>query len=307
MIVRIIARLTIFTCIIFYDACAKIRYTGNEKVVVTGQFESANSFISYVTIDEHEYIIKQKKDSEKQIIAAMREALAAYIARDLKIAQDVRILQATDHTPGKKYQSHPATLHTLALGKEVSDMHGHKYFLLCLKQRDQNGKKITGKWLTEVIIDQITWHKHIAIMIALDIFLCNTDRNRRNLFYDEQSDSFCAIDMENIYRRNVAEMACKKLHEMIHVYHKKFTKQEVEALLLVKNTLQFLSKKYPPQRIIARVDRYVALAGYVNDGSFLNNKITKKIERHKKMIVQSYDSVQKLMILLDDIINTFPQ
>ncbi|HLJ30814.1 MAG TPA: hypothetical protein VKU36_00100 [Candidatus Babeliales bacterium] len=273
----------------------------SEKITVTDQCESPNSFISYVTIAGRHYVIKQKINQEKQIIAVMREALASYIAKDLKIAQSVEIIDATENIPGKKYAMYPATLHTLAPGKIVSALRGHKYYLLCLKQRDPQGKKITGKWLTETIINQITWHKHIALIIALDLFICNTDRNRRNLFYDEATDSFCAIDMENIYRRNVAKMACKKLREMINVNHKKFTLAEIEALKIVKNTLQFLSKKYPPKDIIAHMYTYADRAGYVNDGSLLNDKLTKKIERHKEMVVECYDSVQKLIKILTEI------
>ena len=276
-----------------------------EKVTVTGTLESSNSFISYVTIAGQHYVIKQKTNQEKQIIAAMREALASYIAKDLKIAQSVEIIPAHENVLGKKYPSSSATLHTLAPGKIVSALRGHKYYLLCLKQRDPQGKKITGKWLTETIINQITWHKHIALIIALDLFICNTDRNRRNLFYDPATDSFCAIDMENIYRRNVAQMACKKLREMINVHHKKFTRAEIEALKIVKNTLQFLSKKYPPADIIAHIDLYAARAGYINDGSLLGDKVTKKIERHKQMVAECYESVQKLIKMLTEIITTF--
>lgn len=305
MEIRNIVLFMIFLCTPSYVLFSKTYYTGHEKVFVTGSFESPNSYISYVTIHKRRYIIKQKKDGARQIMAVIREALASYIAKDLKIAQSVQIIQAHDPIPGKMYPSSPATLHTLAPGEMVSELHGHKYFLLCLKQRDAHGKKITGKWLTDIIIDQITWHKHLALIIALDLFISNTDRNRRNIFYDELTDSFCAIDMENIYRRNVATMACQKLHEMIYVHEKKFTQQEVEALGTVKYTLEFLLKKYPPYKIIARFDKYAALAGYVQDDSFLSKKLTKKMEKHKRMISETYESVRTLVGMLEDIINNF--
>jgi hypothetical protein len=281
---------------------AHVRYVGKEKVFVTGVLESASSHISYVRIKNKPYIIKQKKDNTKQIMAVAREALASYIAKELQVAQFVQIIAATDFMPGKLYPSYPATLHTLAPGKMVSQLHGHKYFLLSLKQRYFQGKKITGKWLTETIIDQITWHKDLALIIALDLFISNTDRNRRNLFYDEVTDSFCAIDMENIYRRNVAEMACEKLYEMINIKKKKFTPQEIEALKVVKHTLEFLYKKYPPYKTIAHFDKYLFFAGYVQDGSILYTKLAKKVERHKNMIQQSYQSTRELILILNEII-----
>lgn len=280
---------------------SKIRYTGNNKVFVTGSLESANSYISYVSINKKPYIIKQKKDNTKQIMAVALEALASYIAKDLKIAQIVQIIEAKDPIPGKLYSSYPATLHTLASGKMVSQLQGHKYFLLCLKQRDLKRNKIIGQWLTETIVDQITWHKHLAMIIALDLFISNTDRNRRNLFYDEKTDSFCAIDMENIYKRNVAEMACEKLHQMIDIRQKEFSLEEVEALKIVNSTLKFLCKKYPPYKVIACFDKYLALAGYVKNNSFISTKLLKKIERHKDMVKQCYESTQKLILILNDI------
>ena len=39
-----------------------------------------------------------------------------------------------------------------------------------------------GGWLTEIIIDQMTWHRQLPIIIAFDLFISNTDRHRGNLF-----------------------------------------------------------------------------------------------------------------------------
>lgn len=281
----------------------KVYYTGNEKVIVTGKLESMNSFISYVTINGKEYIIKQKRDTTKQIMAAIRDALAAYIAQDLNVAHSIQIISALDNIPGKANKGYPATLHTRAAGKMVSQLKGHKYFLLCLKQRRRNGEKITGRWLTETIVNQITWHKHLAIIVALDLFIGNTDRNRRNLFYDEETDSFCAIDMENIYKRDLSKFAYEKLNEMIKVHQKQFTSEEIKALMLVKSTLEFLLKNYPVKRIIAQFDRYAKQLGYVNNKSFFNMRITKKMTRIKRMIRENHASTHKLVRMLHDIIN----
>lgn len=281
---------------------AKIHYNGNQNITVVSKFESANSFISYITIDGQKYILKQKKEAKRQAVSAMRDALAAYIARDLKIAHYVQIIPATDTIPGKMYQWYPATLVTIAPGKMIKELSGHKYFALSLKQRDQNGKKITGRWLTEEIINQITWHKQLAIIVALDLFISNTDRHGGNLFYDEATDSFCAIDMDNIYRRNLPALACHKLNIMINVQKKQFTQEEIKALTIIKNTLKFLLKKYTPEKIIDHLHYFAYQAGYINDGTLINNKIAKKIAAHEVIIRESYIDLHRLVIMLDDII-----
>ena len=56
--------------------------------------------------------------------------------------------------------------------------------------------------LTIVIIYRMTWHVQLPIIVALDLFICNTDRHRGNLFYDAVTDTFCAIDMDDIFRCN---------------------------------------------------------------------------------------------------------
>lgn len=68
-------------------------YTGTEKISVLDTFHSRNSFISYVLIDGHPYIFKQKKDVTKQF-SVVRDAFAAYIAHDLCIAHSVEIVSS---------------------------------------------------------------------------------------------------------------------------------------------------------------------------------------------------------------------
>src|SRR6266478_4580505 len=86
----------LFTISLSQSLLTKVHYTGKEKVIVTGKLESTNSIISYVTINGQEYIIKQKRDTARQIMAAMRDAVAAYIAQDLNIAHSVQIISALD-------------------------------------------------------------------------------------------------------------------------------------------------------------------------------------------------------------------
>lgn len=282
---------------------SKIHYTGNETVILIGGFESKNAFISYVTINGRKYIIKQKKRFNSQLGGA-RDALAAYIAKDLGIAHSVEVISSKIDIPGKINSMWPATIHTTAAGKTIRSQPESKYHALSLKQR-LPGVKITGLWLTEKIINQMTWHDQLPIIIALDLFICNTDRHGGNLFYDPETDSFCAIDMDGIFRRNLPEMACEKLDEMVNIHQKQFTEKEIIALVSVKKTLTFLLNKYTSKHLINKFHFFVDKAG-ITKGSFLYTaRVEKKIAHHESMIIKSRASLHKLIIVLDKIIISF--
>src|SRR5260221_3930335 len=194
MVIRLCA---IFLLFISNYSYSKISV--NETVYLEGGFESKNAFINYVVINGIRYIVKQKKACKKTIISVIRDALAAYIAKDLGIAHSVEIISPDNDINGKIYQHCPATLLGIAKGKIIRHLaQDHKFFQLSLQQRNLNNldEKILNKWLNETIISQITWHKQLPIIIALDLFVCNSDRHRGNLFYDDITDSFCAIDMD---------------------------------------------------------------------------------------------------------------
>ena len=199
---------------LFFISTFSFSKTPIQNAFLEGGFESANAFINFIVLNSKRYIVKQKKDCEKTVVSVMRDALASYIAKNLGVAHFVKIISAEEEFPGKIYQNCPATLLTVAAGKVIRQLDkNHKYFRLSLQQRSV--KDVTRKeldtWLDEEVIFHMTWHKQLPIIVALDLFICNSDRHRGNLFYDDETDSFCAIDMDNIYRRNLPDFACKNL------------------------------------------------------------------------------------------------
>jgi len=292
-------RVCFFICIFFHFIFifSAITYKGYE-VILKKSVESKNAFISYVSINKLPYIIKQKRIRSKVIVSVLREALAAYIAQDLNIAHSVEIISMKDNFPGKLHKNLSATLHTIAPGKMVRDIQG-KYSQLCIKQRCP---KITNRWFDEIIVDHITWHKDLPVIVALDIFLCNTDRHKGNLFYDEIRDSFCAIDMDNIYRRNLSLYACDNLEKMIKD-KKKFTAKEIEALKVVKNTMEFLLQKYSSGDLVTLLYIFAHQAGYIDNGSVDNNRIKKRIDLYEQIIIESHVTAYKFVKMLDKVIN----
>lgn len=263
-----------------------------QKIALIGGFDSKNAFIRYVDIDGHLYIVKQKKIMTKRL-AIVREALAAYIAHDLNIAHSVEIIPSNENIPGKKYPDLPATLHTIAPGKVVREQRDSRYFNLCLKQNSR--ELLSDQWLNEEIIDQMTWHEQLPIIVALDIFISNADRHGGNLFYDPETDRFCAIDMDCIFAYSVAQFACEKLDLMVNVYKKEFTAEEIKALAVVRDTLKFLVRKYTTKKIIDQMHEFVTQADCQHKAS--------KIARFEVMIKKNRKSVKKLIKILDDIVN----
>lgn len=282
---------------------AKNYYIHESPAVCVGGFESPNSCIAYVMINGSRYIVKQKKSPNKQF-SVVRDALAAYIAKDLAIAHSVEIIPAKKQFPGKKNKIWPAALLIIASGKMVRALPHTKYYELDLKQRAPHGKFLSNRWLTETMINQMTWHKQLPIIIGLDLFICNTDRHGANIFYDEITDCFCAIDMDNIFRRDLPMLACKKLQLMID-HQKKFTAQEVEALVSVRDTLQFLLNTYTSEQLIATLYRFAYRAGFTEGSPLYSEKVARKLARHEETIIKSRVSAKALIKILDKIAHNF--
>jgi hypothetical protein len=280
--------------------CKEI-YTSKENIFLIHTVGSKNSFISYVIIDGHTYIIKQKKNVEKQF-SVVCDALAAYIAKDLSIAHAVEIISSHDDFPGKKRMS-PGVILTIAPGAMIRDQPESKYYNLCLKQRNVKGDLLHHRWLTEQIIHQITWHKQLPIIIGLDLFICNTDRHGGNLFYDPQTNSFCAIDMDNIFRFDLPKLAYKKLKLMIR-NKKRFTYEEIEALISVRDTVQFLLDEYPIKRLIELFNYFIKQADFEEE-VLRAKSMRKEIAHHEATMRESRESAYRLIKILNKIINSF--
>ena len=273
----------------------------NDEISMISDFESRNSFISYILVKGEQYLLKQKK-SEKKQFSIVRDALAAWIAKDLNIAHSAQIIPLEENFVGKRNANWPAILLSVAPGKTIQNQPDSKYYYLSLKQRNGDGLFSSDRWFTEKILHQMTWHSQLPIIIALDTFLCNTDRHGNNLFYDAATDRFCAIDMDNIYRRNLPLLTIIKLLGMI-AHKKKFTKKEIKALKSMKEVLQFLMNKYSENQIIDKLDYFVKQAGFRRNTPVFNNlQIAKKLELHKNIIKESRVSLHDLIQLLNRII-----
>ena len=109
--------------------------------------------------------------------------------------------------------------------------------------------------------------------------------------------------MDNIFRRDLPALACEKLNIMI-AHKKRFTHEEVEALVSVRDTIQFLLDKYTPKRLIEQLHLFIKQAGFEKGSALYTEKIAKKIARHEAIIIESRASALRLIKILNKIINT---
>jgi hypothetical protein len=280
---------------------SKIYYTGKEKVTWLSSFETKNCIVSYVIIDGHKYLVKQKKAFKKQL-AVIRDALAAYIAKDLGIAHEVDIIPADVDFPGKKHPLWPMTIHTIASGDTVRKQRNGKYYMLRLKQYWAHPDANNEIGLTRTIITHMTWHAQLPTIVALDLIIGNSDRHCGNLCYDPQTDTFCAIDMDDTFNKDLCELACKNLNKMIQSDDKPFTKLEISALIKLRNTLKLLIRKYSLSDLSKKLYFFAKKAGFAPGGTLYNDRVKRRLMVYEKFLVQSYMNAKKLVACLDRII-----
>lgn len=249
-------------------------------------------YISFVDINGARYLVKQKR-KQGFLLSAVYDALGSYIAQslDAALAHKVVIIPALKSFVGKPYIQLPATLHTLASGRSLKG------------QRSPYKKMYMKQYLQDFSRDIITWmakHRQLAKVVALDIFLCNHDRHRGNLFYNPRSDSFCAIDMDGLFKECLARTAHQSLSRMAAYEWFPFTTQETLALLELRNALEFLVNKYTPEDMIILFDKFIKEAGL--DFYSHIKTLQAEIADTKRMIRQNYREVQELIVVLSDIV-----
>ena len=291
----------IMTSFFAFNVMANSFYSNTDNIVLMSSFETKNCCASYVMIHGCKYLVKQKKAYKKQL-AVVRDALAAYIAQDLAIAHRVYVISSKKKFPGKVHPYWPATLHTLAPGETVRKQRNSKYNALRIKQEWAHAQSFDEKGLTKIIINFMTWHWQLPIIIALDLIIGNSDRHCGNLCYDPQTDSFCAIDMDDTFNKDLCIIAYKKFI-MMKKAKNNFTKEEKRALVQMKNTLKFLVNRHKPRTLINKLHFFAKKAGFVKGSTLYDESVKKKLLYYESMITQSNASAYKLIALLDQIIN----
>ncbi len=258
------------------------------------------SYIAYIcdTLGK-QYIVKQVKNEKphEQFLLVL-DCLGAYIASSAGIPCNTeKIIPPSVPHVGKKFQHLPATLHSFAPGVALIDYKGLFGDLDIQQEFCPNSPvPIERKGLSLKVISNMSRHSQLPILVAFDTFIGNADRRDCNLFYDENTDTFCGIDMGLGYKQNLCKEALNQLQRLFHAGHQ-FTEKELRALRQYTKMLKILIAHYPPSLLIKKLVEFANQAGFnCNNPSIV---IKHLIVFYENMIKDSYEDAIKLVTLLD--------
>ena len=297
----------IFRCFCLIIACYSFFTNGrfvdidHGKAKWLSKQEMRFCYISFVKVNGVTYLVKQKK-FERKLLGVVRDALTAYIAESLNvpgrpdIAHRVDIIPSDMEFHGKIYPDWPATIHTIAPGETIKAQ---------TSRFDRMNIKLADIGLRRDMFDWMAMHPSLPVLVGLDIFKCNQDRHRKNFFYNPKTDSFCAIDMDSAYKYNLCRYSYKNLKKMIEPGNPPFTKREIRVLKKCRDTIVFLMNTFTADDIIAKYEYFAKKAGFTAGSPLYTKKVKKWMLLNKEIMVQAYVDVQKLVTLMNEIIEKY--
>ena len=253
------------------------------------QFNCVYSYVSLISEGNQKYILKQIKKTEQyeQIDLAL-DALGAVVAKSIELpANEITIISFSNNFHGLKKLPHaPATLHTFIQGGNPHRLSKFSDIDICQKVRRVTAEP--NKGLTRKIIASMAQHKDLPAIVALDTFLCNIDRAPDNYLYNEESDTFYAIDFADSLRFPLAPYALKTLGDL---KVEELTSAEKSARVSYTNTLQKLSDRWSADALCAQFDELIA---QLQLGE-LEQETQQRIKMHKRVIKQNIANIALLL------------
>ncbi len=289
-----------FLLAVFVGSCLSFQ----SKYYVLKQCEGKNSYIGYIRgVDGAFFIVKQKKSTSVYAkLCIVRDTLSAYIAEKLKIPTNhVHIISSHVLFPGKQFMHEPASLHTYAPGVMIRDQTSI-YDDLYVQQRWKPRWSYKEKGLTVEVIKNMSRHIDLPKIVALDTFIGNSDRHSGNICYDSDTDTFCGIDMDDTFDKNLCKVACDHMRVMLADESIVFTSCQVRGLMLYKATLKKLIKNFPPHKLQKKLSFFAWQVGFVPGNKIYTTGIQRKLRSYKVIMTESYQSAKQLVCLLGKLI-----
>ena len=267
-----------------------------------------NSYIFFVSdADGNNYLVKQPRSMFlKDQLSVIFEKLSADIAHEVGIlAHSVCIIPAGTSFPGKIIAKRVATLHTVVPGQMIRVLKDGKFAGINIKQTNDMSVSPENQGLCEENIYYMSLHSDLALIMALDTFIGNRDRNKANVLYDERTGHFYAIDMSCIYtvykgEKNLALIAYEHLENMI-MRKKKFSDDELLSLRAYRDMLKKLVDKFPPDYVFFLLKKYITDTRLIDRHYYTVNDIFFLLNDYKVVISESYKDVNRIIALLSDI------
>ena len=154
--------------------------------------------------------------------------------------------------------------------------------------------------LTHTVIQNMALHKDLPAIVALDTFVGNADRSPPNLFYDASNDSFMGIDMGASFSSPLAMIAWQQLSAMDP---EQFIPEEIIALSIYVNTLDFLVCNWLPKKQESLLLEYCRVAGFEEGSCLLDQNVYERIDFHRKCIYENYEHSVELVKMIRKILD----
>jgi len=256
-----------------------------------------NTGVTFLKHDNKKhYVVKQRLSSiPSRHMIAIRDALGSRIALDNDIpANCVVIIPRGYEFPGKNVTSFPATLHEVVPGVRVDRLPAGRRLPRSFIQQHIRKCNIYG--LTRDIITNMSCHPDLCRIAALDTFIANGDRHTGNLFYDDVSNRYYAIDLASSFKYQAACYARDLISSMLKEKKCVLSKKAIEGLSIYRDTLKRLVQHCHPDRL------YECMLNCAKQGDFITCPgVVRRVEDSKLVIKKNYESCRKLLLLL----NTF--
>lgn len=166
---------------------APVGFTYDEPFFINTDKSPCLSFNSIAFVNDNNkqtFIIKSYHNSEH----AIHEALGASVGTGVGIRiNKVKIIPPHINCVGKQNDC-AATIHTCVPGIEV-----------CNIDTMRNAFDVYGGLDCAAHLQSLVDYDDLCSIVALDIFLDNFDRHNGNLFFDDKTGLFYAIDMDRVF------------------------------------------------------------------------------------------------------------
>ena len=270
--------------------------------MVFGDVENmGNCCITHVLINSHEYLVKQHFAKGYQI-GTVRDALAAYVSKDLNIMQHSEIIPMDMNMKGKHTQSWPASVVTVMAGDAIRDrtvgLEGDSIDINNISIEQGYMKGLDRQGLTRYVIGNMSLHPHLATIVGIDIMIGYRDRHWGNLLYDGETNSFAGIDMDDSWEQDSCKLAIKNLCRMIRISDK-FTANELRSLKEVRRVILHMLKRFRSSHLIYKLNYFSVKAGLTDDSPLNTETISEQLDEYAMNIAQSWLSARHLVDVLN--------
>jgi hypothetical protein len=244
----------LFLILLFYTThsllCSPTQLSFQAPFTITG-LANATTFFMHDAVS-NQFVLKYHPRGPKR---AIHDTLGAYIGKSIGLhINEVEIFSPHDPfnqffskiNPLQPSQCDITTLHSRVPGTEVKSI------------KDINCKICIKRGLyKEKHLKSLTTYMQLCDIVAFDIFIDNTDRHNRNLFFDKKTKQFYAIDMDHGFKgantlANTPDdydfplLATRAQHFICTLRKRKLSFQEIAALNRILRTLQKLITLFPP-------------------------------------------------------------